>query len=46
PKATKRTDNVFESSFGEAVNTEQEHPFTLIKYQFRTSIPSHFNYGQ
>ncbi|RIB07382.1 hypothetical protein C2G38_2214598 [Gigaspora rosea] len=43
PKATKRTDNVFESNFNEAVNIEQEHTFTLAEYQ---SIPYYFNYGQ
>ncbi|CAG8802179.1 27776_t:CDS:2, partial [Gigaspora margarita] len=44
PKATKRTDNVFESNFDEAANIEQEHTFTLAEYQFCTSIPSYFNY--
>ncbi|KAF0483899.1 gpi mannosyltransferase 2 [Gigaspora margarita] len=46
PKVTKRTDNVFESNFDEAANIKQEHPFTLTEYQFSTSIPSYFNYGQ
>ncbi|KAF0434016.1 hypothetical protein F8M41_004938 [Gigaspora margarita] len=46
PKTTKRTDNVFESNFNEVANIEQEHTFTLTEYQFSTSIPSYFNYGQ
>ncbi|CAG8838649.1 32838_t:CDS:1, partial [Gigaspora margarita] len=27
-------------------NDEQEHTFTLTKYQFGTSIPSYFEYGE
>ncbi|CAG8841578.1 27026_t:CDS:2 [Gigaspora margarita] len=46
PKATKRTDKVFENNFNEAANIEQEHTFTLTEYQFSTSIPSYFSYGQ
>ncbi|CAG8596511.1 44465_t:CDS:2 [Gigaspora margarita] len=46
PKATKRTNNVFESNFDEAANIEQEQPFTLTENQFNTSIPSYFNYSQ
>ncbi|CAG8781368.1 26305_t:CDS:1 [Gigaspora margarita] len=46
PKATKSTNNVFESNFDEAANIEQEQPFTLAENQFNTSIPSYFNYSQ
>ncbi|CAG8659141.1 43138_t:CDS:1 [Gigaspora margarita] len=46
PKATKKTDNVFESNFDDAANIEQEHTFTLTEYQFITSVPSYFNYDQ